>query len=116
MASDFHQPLSAFICVQLMFLLGQGDELFVAWAVKQERVAEDLRDNGTSFAGKLRSNRLAISQAAFLDPHLNEFVCFESLVGGFDNFFIQVVLADHDEGLETMTLAAQKTFLFPGQL
>jgi len=105
--------LSASVCA---FLPGQGDDLFVARAVKQESVAEDLRDSRTRFAGELSSNRLAISQATFLDPHLDELVCFKSLVSGFDDFLIQMVFTDHDEGLESMTLTAQKTFLFPGQI
>lgn len=95
---------------------GQGDEFVVARAVQQECVAEDLHYGGTGFTGKFGSDCLAIGQAALLNPHLDEFMCFQGLVSSFDDFFAEVLFADHDEGPQSMCLAAQKPVLLAGQL
>jgi hypothetical protein len=95
---------------------GEGDELFVTRSVKQKSVTENLYDSRTGFAGKLRSNSLTISQASFLDSDFYKFVCIKGFVSGFDNFFAEMLLADHDEWAQTMAMATQKTILFAGQL
>lgn len=95
---------------------GQGDEFVVARAVQQECVAENLHYGGTGFTGKFGGDRLAIGQAALLDPHLDEFMRLQGLVSRFDDFFAEVVFADHDVGPQSMCLAAQKPVLLTGKL
>ena len=77
-------------------------------------MTDDLHDSGTGLAGKFGSDRLAISQAAFLDSHLDELVCVEGFICGFDNFIVEVLFADHDKGAQAVALTAQKPVLLAG--